>query len=91
MQDFDLLGLVKFESRIVGKVIVSVLKENIIKCTGTLQVFAGQEAGIEAAIHSTNMMYEDENTDGILLVNASNAFNSLNRQSCLHDINYLWP
>ena len=62
-------------------VIVSVLKDDVIKCTGTFQVCAGQEAGIEAAIYSMNMMYEDENTDVILLVDAINAFNSLNRQS----------
>ena len=35
---------------------------------------------IEAAIHSMNMMYEDENIDAILLVDVRNAFNSLNRQ-----------
>ena len=55
-----------------------------------LQV-AGQEAGIEAAIHSMNMMYENENTDAILLVDANNGFNSLNRQSFLHNICYLCP
>ena len=37
------------------------------------------------------MTYEDENTDAILLVDASNAFNSLNRQSFLHNISYLCP
>ena len=38
-----------------------------------------------------NMVYEDENTDAILLVDPSNAFNSLNRQLFLHDISYLCP
>ena len=37
------------------------------------------------------MMYEDGKTDAILLVDASNAFNSLNRQSLLHNISYLYP
>ena len=77
--------------RIAGKVLVSVLKEDFIKCTGMLQVCAGQEAGIRAAIHSMNMMYEDENTDAILLADASNAFSSLNGQSFLHNISYLCP
>ena len=36
-------------------------------------------------------MYEDENTDAILLVDASNALNSLDRQSFLHNISYLFP
>ena len=37
------------------------------------------------------MMYEDESTDTISLVNASNAFNSLDRQLFLHNISYLFP
>ena len=77
--------------RTAGKVIVSVLKKDIIKCTGTLQVYAGNEARKEASIYSMNMMYEDKNTDVVLLVDASNAFSSLNRQSFLHNISYLCP
>ena len=79
----QLTGVGTVFRRIAGKVIVSVLKEDVIKCTGTLQVCAGQDAGIEAAVYSINMIYEDENTDAILLVDASNALNSLNRQSFL--------
>ena len=30
---------------------------------------------MEVAIHSMKMMYEDENTDEVLLLDASNAFN----------------
>ena len=67
---FRPIGVGEVLRRIAGKVIVSFLKEDVIKCTGTLQVCAGQEAGIEAAIHSMNMMYEDENADAILLVDA---------------------
>ena len=76
--------------KIAGKVIASVLKENVIKCTGTLQVCDGKKACIEAAIHSMNMMYKDQNTDAILIVDASKALNSLNRQSFLH-ISHLSP
>ena len=74
-------GVVEVLRRISRKVTGSVLKEDVIKCTDTLQVCAGQETGIKTAIRSMNMMYEDENPDGSLLVDASNAFNSLNRQS----------
>ena len=80
------VGVGEVLRRIAGKVTVSFLKEDIIKCTGTLQVCAGQEGGTEAAIHSMNMMYEDENTDVILLDDASNAFNSLSRRSFLHNV-----
>ena len=71
----------EFLRRIAGKVIVLALKEDVIKCTGMLQVRAGQEVSIEAAFYSMNMIYEDENTGAILLADASNAFNSLNHFS----------
>ena len=85
------IGVGEVLRRIAGKVIVSVLKEDVMKTTGSLQVCAGQEAGIEAAIHTMNKMYDDENTEAVLLVDAKNAFNSLNRESFLHNITYLCP
>ena len=75
------VGIGEFLRRIAGKVIVLVLKEDVIKFTGMLQVRAGQEVSIEAAFYSMNMIYEDENTGAILLADASNAFNSLNHFS----------
>ena len=75
--------------KIAGKVIVPVLKNDIIDCTGPLQVFEGQETGIEAAVHSLSSMYNDKNNDVVLLVDASNASNSLNHEVFLHDICYI--
>ena len=60
------------------------MKEDVIKCKR-------QEADIEATVHSVNMMYEDENTDAISLVNSSYAFNSFNSQSFSHNISFLCP
>ena len=82
-------GVGEILCRIAGKVIVSILKEDVIKCTGTLQVCAGQKASLKAAIHSMSMMYEDENTDAILLVDASNVFNSLNSHFCIIQVIYV--
>ena len=45
-----------------------------------LQVCIEKEAKIEVATNSINMVFEDENTDAILLVDASSAFNSLKRE-----------
>ena len=44
------IGVGETSRSISGKVIVSVLKEDVIKCSRTLQV-AGQDDDIEAAIH----------------------------------------
>ena len=48
-------------------------------------------AGIEAAIHAARQLYDDDSTEGLLLVDASNAFNQLNRQAALHNISFLCP
>ena len=36
-------------------------------------------------------IYEDEETEGILLVDATNAFNALNRKAALHNVQYTCP
>ena len=36
-------------------------------------------------------LFEEEDTDAVLFIDASNAFNSLNRASLLHNIQYLCP
>ena len=76
--------------RIVGKVIVSILRDGIISSIGPLQVCAGQEPGWEAAIHAMYEMYK-EHSEAVLLVDASNAFNSVNWKVFLHKINVIFP
>ena len=66
--------------RITGKVIVSLLKEHVIKTQKPVKICVGEEAGIEAAIHSMNEMCNKENTDEILLVDVISTINLLNRQ-----------
>jgi len=55
---------------------------------GALQTCAGHDAGVEAAIH---YIFSHDNTDAVLLVDASNAFNQVNCQSAQHNIFILCP
>ena len=48
-------------------------------------------SGSEAAVHEARTLFEDNETDCILLVDAENAFNNLNRQVALHNIQVLCP
>ena len=50
------------------------LKEEIKEAAGPLQVCASHNVGVEAAIHTMSQVFEEEGTDGILLIDASNAF-----------------
>ena len=77
--------------RIVGKSIAWVLKDDIQEAAGPLQTATGLQGGAEAAIHSMKIIFEHEDTEAVILVDASNAFNSLNRQAALHNIQILCP
>jgi len=62
---------------------------------GSDQLCAGLQAGIEGAIHGMNELFsthQDQGTGwGVLLVDAANAFNSLNHAAMLLHARVLWP
>ena len=62
------------------------LKSDIQEAAGPLQAATELKGVAEAAIHAMKSIFEDESTEAVILVNASNAFNSLNRQASLHNI-----
>ena len=51
----------------------------------------GQICGIEAAVHAARQAFNSEKCEAALLVDATNAFNSLNRQTALQNIRRLCP
>ena len=85
------IGVGETLRRIIGKAIGWVLKNDIQEAAGPLQVATGLESGAEAAIHAMKEIFEDDNCEAVILVDASNAFNSLNRQVALHNIQYICP
>ena len=56
-----------------------------------LELHAGQEAGYEAAIHAKHRLFESNRTEAIVMVDAENVFNWINRKALLHNIEYLFP
>ena len=56
------------------------------KPQGSVQLCAGQASGCEAAIHSVRAGFQDVDAEAALLVDASNAFNFINRMSALLNI-----
>ena len=77
--------------RIVAKAILFVIGEDVISAVGPLQTCAGHAAGSEATVHVMKEMFENGNCEAALLVDASNAFNCVNRQAALHNISVLCP
>ena len=58
---------------------------------GCIQLCAGQEAACEAGVYAMRTQLVDNDVKVVLLVDAANAFNSLNREAALQNIHVLCP
>ena len=85
------IGIGDTVRRIIAKAILSITKQDLQEAAGSMQLCAGQIAGIEAGVHAVHTLFQKEDTEAVLLVDASNAFNALNRQTVLHSIQRLCP
>ena len=82
------IGVGEVMRRIIGKCVMNVVKTDVTEASGSLQLCAGQKLGNEAAVHPMNIIFEADNTDAELLIDASNAFDALDRASALHNIRF---
>ena len=57
---------------------LSIIKFDVLEAAGYLQLFVGQDAGNEAAVHAMRAAYCDDSAEAVLLVDVSNVFNCLN-------------
>ena len=60
---------------------------------GSQQLACGVKAGTEGAVHAVEELLNSTKEDrhGLLLMDASNAFNALNRKTALWNARILWP
>ena len=77
--------------RVIGNIVLKILKRDVLKATGSLQLCAEQDAGSETAIHAVYEMFNKESTEAVLMVHASNTFNAINREAFLHNTKILCP
>ena len=68
-----------------------IVKRKMVVSTARIQVCAGISGGVEAAVHAVRQVFEDKNTEAIILVDADDAFNRLNRKATLHNIKQVCP
>ena len=70
---------------------MTIFRRNILESAGDLQLCAGQLAGCEAVVHALRSMFSEDDSDEILLVDADNAFNRIDRNVILHNIRIICP
>ena len=84
------IGICETLRRVIGKAILRVVGPNIRLATGMVQLCAGQKSGCESAVHAMRTLFNGD-AEGVLLLDAFNAFNLINRQAMLHNISLLCP
>ena len=85
------IGMCEVARRIVAKAPLYILRDDIQAVASLRQLCANQIAGVEAAVHAVRSSFDLDDTEGVLLLDASNAFNSLNRAVALQNICQLCP
>ena len=77
--------------RIICKSVMRVIERDILLATAPLQLCVGVPSACEAAVHAMSTLFSRPSIQGILLVDATNAFNVLNRTAALHNVSRCCP
>ena len=83
------IGVGEVCRRLLARAVLCVIRNDVLQAAGPLQLCAGQPAGCEVAIHAMRKIFES--SEAVLQVDATNAFNCLNRQAALRNISVLCP
>ena len=86
---FRPIGIGETLRRIIARAVLSTFKDDILMAAGPMQLCAGQESGCEAAVHVMQKLFNSPEVEAVLLVDATNAFNSINRQTALRNIQHI--
>ena len=85
------IGVGEVVRRMIGKAIMKVVKKDVMFSAGPLQVCSDIPSGGEAAVHAVRESFESSEMKGVLLIDALNTFNSLNRKVALLNMRYVFP
>ena len=85
------IGVGEILRRIIGKAILGPVACDVQKACGALQLCVGQSAGVEATVHAMRVLFEDDEADGVFLIDAENAFNRINRAAVLWNCQFVCP
>ena len=68
-----------------------IVEQDVLLATAPLQLCVGVPSACEGAVHAMRRVYENYEREATLMLDASNAFNSLNRIAALHNMQSLFP
>ena len=85
------IGIGECLRRIMCRCVSKVVKDEVQLAGSSLQTCTGVEGGAEAAVHAMAKMFDRDNCEAAILVDADNAFNRLNRKTALYTIRHTCP
>ena len=88
------IGIGETLRHVVGKAVCYATRVDVELACGSDQPCGSVRSGIEGAIHTMTSLFLQHGATsgwGVPLVDASNAFNSLNRVALLWNVRILWP
>ena len=88
------IGIGETLRRVIGKAVCYATRVDVELACGSDQLCGGVKSGIEGAIHAMTSLFLQHGATsgwGVLLVDASNAFNSLHHVALLWNVRVLWP
>ena len=85
------IGIGETLRRVITKAIVHSQRDEIKAICGKTQLAAGQSGGCEAAVHSLRDKFGEQECEAVLILDASNAFNAMNRKLALNNIAAICP
>ena len=71
------IGIGEVLRRIIAKSVTGILRNDLTNSAGGIQLCVGQDGGSEAAIHAMVDTHDDDNCQGLIQVDANNAFNCI--------------
>ena len=84
------LGIDEIIRRITGRIIVDCINRDLTSLVENMQLRLGQKCNIEHAIHLLRHSFDDPENEAILLIDAKNSYNVLNRQTELQNVKALF-
>ena len=85
------IGIGECFRRVISKAVIRTIKMDIKEAAGKVQLAAGQLGGVEAAVHSLCDKFRSDECEGVILLDAVNAFNNLNRKMALKNVSFYCP
>ena len=74
-----LIGIAETHRKIIAKAVLLITRSDLQDAAGPRQLCAWKITSIESAAHGMRALYPCKDTDAVLLVDATNVINSLNR------------